>query len=111
MSEVTSLIGTDGVKSEPDASYPITKMDRDGKVPIAEIEVRSHEQLRLSLGSYTATKPPKGFAMHLTPSPQDNDAINAQITRVPDESSDNYELVLHVANYDTTTVSVEIWEL
>lgn len=80
----------------------------DHKHPIGEIEVKPKEQPHMSLGNYSDEKPPKGFAVHVSPDP-DPEAIVTQVTRLEDGS--NYELVLHIANYGNRTVSAEVWRL
>lgn len=76
--------------------------------PLGEIEVRSKEQPHMSLGNFNDVNPPKGFAIHISPDP-DPEAIVTQITRLGED--DDYELVLHIANYGNKTVSAEVWEL
>lgn len=75
---------------------------------MANIEVRPTEQPHVSLGEYTSNETPIGFALYIEPDPEP-DAIVAQIMRV--DSTKNYELVLHVANYGNRTVNVEVWPL
>ena len=78
------------------------------KEPIGIIEVKEREQSHVSLGDYSASHPPKGFAIRITPDPEP-DAIVTQITRL--ENDKEYELVLHIANYGDRTVSAEVWQL
>lgn len=75
---------------------------------MVNIEVRPTEQPHVSLGDYTSNETPIGFALYIEPDPEP-DAIVAQIMRVG--SAKNYELVLHVANYGSRTVDVEVWPL
>jgi hypothetical protein len=72
---------------------------------IGEIEVRAQEQPHMSLGDYTAAHPPKGFSIHVHPEPEP-DTIVTQVTRLG--SDEEYELVLHIANYGSNTVSAQI---
>ena len=78
------------------------------KLLIGEIEVRSKEQPRMSLGKYTSENPPKGFAIHINPDPEP-DAIVTQIMRTGTDKK--YELVLHVANYGDKTICAEVWRM
>lgn len=98
------------LRSESEASHLIIKIDKtiESKQPIGEIEVKSKEQPHMSLGNYDATHPPKGFAIHTSPSPEP-EAIIMQITRLG--TKEKYELLLHIANYSNRTVSVEVWRL
>lgn len=98
------------LSSEEDASHLIVEEFRSAgaKRPVGEIEVRSKEQPHMSLGNYRATDPPKGFAIRIDPSP-DPEAIVTQITSLG--TKEEYELILHIANYGNRTVSAEIWQL
>jgi hypothetical protein len=80
----------------------------DDAYPISMIEVKSREQPHVSLGHFTDRNPPKGFAIHISPDPEP-DAIVTQVTRL--EDGEDYELVLHIANYGNKNVSAEIWRL
>jgi hypothetical protein len=77
---------------------------------IGEIEVRSREQTHIKLGEYTEKEHLKGFVIEFTPEPQDEDGIVANISRL-DKTNGIYELVLHIANYDTKTICAEIKQL
>jgi hypothetical protein len=74
---------------------------------INEIEVKSKEQPHVSLGNYIGTLP-KGFAVHVNPA-SSSDTIVTQVTRLG--IGDEYELVLHIANYSDQTISVGVWRL
>lgn len=76
--------------------------------PICKLIIEAHQQPHVSLGSFTADHPPKGFSIHINPDPEP-DAIVAQVTKLGSEWS--YELVLHVANYGNRAVKVEVWPL
>lgn len=98
------------LRLESESSHLITKMTEspNHKHPVGEIEVKPKEQPHMSLGNFISKKPPKGFAIHISPDP-DPEAIVTQVTRLGED--DNYELVLHIANYGNKTVSVEVWRL
>jgi hypothetical protein len=70
-------------------------------------EVQPRKQLRVSLGDFTADKPPLGFTLEVSPE-SISDSIVAQLTKLSAEY-DEYELILHVANYEDRTVSVEVF--
>lgn len=78
------------------------------KLPIAKMQVRAHGQPHISLGSFTANNPPKGFSIHITPDPEP-EAIVTQVTTLGGEKE--YELILHIANYSDKTVNAKIWPL
>lgn len=110
MSNIKTLAPLSSLRSEFEASHLIAvnrSIPRSGQL-IGEIEVKSKEQPHISLGDYSATHPPKGFAIHITPDPEP-DTIVTQVTRLGDDSK--YELVLHIANYGNMTVGVEVWQL
>ena len=98
------------LRSESEASHLMIKVVKamDNKHPIGEIEVKSKEQPHMSLGNFSDVNPPKGFAIHISPDP-DPEAIVTQVMRLGED--DNYELVLHIANYGNKTVSVEVWSI
>jgi hypothetical protein len=97
------------LRSESDASHlMLTDVDTKEKTPIAEIEVSSKEQPHISLGNYTSANPPKGFAIHISPEPE-TETIVTQITRLGED--EEYELVLHIANYGSKAISAEVWQL
>lgn len=98
------------LRSESEASHLIKTVSKaiDDKHPIGEIEVQPREQPHMSLGNFTNANPPKGFAVHITPDPEP-DTIVTQVTRLGED--ENYELVLHIANYGNKMVSAEVWEL
>jgi hypothetical protein len=97
------------LRSESDASHLITtEFEKAKHTPIGEIEVKSKEQPHISLGNYVASRPPKGFAIHISPDPEP-ETIVTQITSLG--TKEKYELVLHVANYGSKTVSIEVWRL
>lgn len=78
------------------------------KTPIAEIEVNSKEQPHISLGNYAADNHPKGFAIYISPEPE-AETVVTQITSLGTE--EDYELVLHIANYGSESISAEVWRL
>lgn len=98
------------LRSESEASHLMTTVSKalNDKHPIGEIEVKSKEQPHISLGNFTNAHPPKGFAIHISPDPEP-EAIVTQVTRLGED--DNYELVLHIANYGNKTISAEVWQL
>ena len=98
------------VKKLVDANY-LLKSAKDSRGSlIGEIEVRSREQTHLKLGVYTEKEHLKGFVIEFTPEPQDEDGIVANISRL-DKANGVYELILHIANYDTKTICAEIKQL
>lgn len=80
----------------------------DNRYPLGEIEVRPKEQPHMSLGNFNNISPPKGFTIHISPDPEPDDIVT-QVTRLGED--DNYELVLHIANYGNKTVSAEVWQM
>lgn len=100
------------LRSESETFFLINtdeKITKDAQL-IGEIEVRPEEQPHISLGNYnyTSSTQPKGFFIKINPNPE-TDSIVTQITRLG--ASERYELVLHIANYGSTTISAEVWRL
>lgn len=98
------------LRSESEASHLIVKGPNPPKGAhlIGEIEVRSKEQPHMSLGNFNSMNPPKGFTIHISPD-SDPDDIVTQVTRLGED--DDYELVLHIANYGNKTVSAEVRQM
>lgn len=78
--------------------------------PLGEVEVKPGEQSHISLGDFHKFNPQRNFYVHLNPTPQDEDAIVTQMTQLM-TSENQYELVLHIANYDRKTICAEVWQL
>jgi hypothetical protein len=100
-------------KDDPDASDGIHLAsgrisDRAGKL-IGELTVKPQDQGRLLLGDYTAVHNLKGFSIQLTPKPDPDNAVVAQIANAG--TPRHYKLLLHVINYGTKTVTATIWQL
>jgi hypothetical protein len=94
-------------RNELDASHLLfPHEDRYASDPIGEIEVKSCDQGHMSLGNFGKSNTPKGYAVQIAPY-SESDAIATQITSLG--TDENYELVIHVANYGDKTVSVEVW--
>lgn len=77
--------------------------------PLQKVEVKPHEQQRVSLGSYAADKNPKGFSVGFVPSPDIDDSVATHITTL--ERSGRYTLFLHVANYGDKNITASIWKM
>jgi hypothetical protein len=104
----------DSDKEPPDMDVAnVTSLIKDDSVhdtePTNEIKVRPQEQQRISLGSFTATKPPKGFSVGFAPNPDPAGSVVTEITSLGSDSK--YELVLHLANYGNKTVTAKVWQL
>jgi hypothetical protein len=98
---------TEKLKTKSQASHRARSANPE-KTPIGKVEVKAHDQPRISLGNFTANNPPRGFSIHITPDP-DPEAIVTQVTTLG--SDKEYELVLHIANYGNKTVNAKIWPL
>lgn len=73
---------------------------------IGEMAVGPGEQTRILLGRFKEENPSLGYAIHITPDPEE-DAIATTVTRI-EVGDDMYGLVLHIANYGTQQVQAEI---
>ncbi len=83
-------------------SYVFTKY-------VGELSVKPEEQPRISLGVFGADHPAKGFSVELTPLPDPEESIVADVLYVG--SPKRYELLLHVANYGDKTVRATVWQM
>lgn len=106
----TSAVPVTNLRSESEASRPVTTFTGAplDKHPIGEIEVKAKEQPRMSLGNFSDTNPPKGFAIYITPEPEPGDIVT-QVTQIGGDK--HCEMVLHIANYGNKTVCAEVWQL
>jgi hypothetical protein len=77
--------------------------------PIAEIEVKPNEQPHMSLGSFTDGNLPKGYVIELSPDPEPPESVVTQIMQVG--THENFDLILHIANYGNRTISAEVHQL
>jgi len=102
---------SEGGSSSPEASDLLKKyISKNHSELVGEIEVRPNEQTHMSLGTFQENNHPKGFTIEPLPAPPEDDAIVARIVRLH-QADTEYELVLHVANYSSATIDVEIREL
>ena len=85
-----------------------TPRHRQAKL-ITENGVKIGEQQRITLGSFTAASPPKGFSIELTPDPNPVGSVVTEVTSLG--TSKRYKLVLLIANYGTKAVTAKIWQL
>jgi hypothetical protein len=76
---------------------------------IEKIEINPNEQRRISLGSFTEYKPPRGFSIELSPDPNPAGSVLTEVTSLG--TSKRYKLVLHIANFGTKTVNATVWKL
>lgn len=102
-----SATSTEKLKAKKQVSHRARSANPE-KAPIGKVEVKAHDQPRISLGNFTANHPPKGFSIHITPDPEP-EAIVTQVTTLG--SDKEYELILHIANYGNKTVNAKIWPL
>lgn len=96
-------------RSELDASHLLFQHEHHylGK-SVGEVEIKSCDQVHMSLGNLNKTNTPKGYSVQITPNPE-SDTIVTQMTSLG--TDEEYELVLHIANYGDKTVSVEVWQV
>lgn len=95
-----------------DASHLIEDAkNAKGYRPIAIIEVKPREDSKISLGTFSKTEPPVGFAVEVYPEPDPEGSLTTKIVSVLKEKSERYELMLLLDNYGIKTVTVEVSEL
>jgi len=97
------------LRKELEASRLLRESNQKQKLPIAVLEIQPQDQAHISLGEYTLDRPPIGFSIEVTPDYEPDDVV-AQITRLG-AAFDEYELILHVANYRDNLVSIEVFQL
>ncbi|HTE22489.1 MAG TPA: hypothetical protein VK674_05620 [Candidatus Limnocylindria bacterium] len=79
------------------------------ETPFRLIKILPNGQERISLGTYSANKPPKGFKVTLSPEPDLADSVVTAMTSLGSRS--NYELILHVSNFGGRAATAKVWEL
>lgn len=94
---------------ELEASQHLKEGKNDNSAPIAMLEIQPLGQEHISLGEYTNDRPPIGFSIEVTPSFEPDDVV-AQITSLS-AKFDEFELVLHIANYSDKAIVVEVHQL
>lgn len=76
---------------------------------VGKLKVHPYEQPTLTLGNYCQDYPAKGFVVQLKPTPIPTKSVLTRVTC--QDIDDGYDLILHVANYGTKPVSVEVWQM
>jgi hypothetical protein len=77
--------------------------------PINKLEVKPQERQHISLGNFTAAKPPIGFSVGVAPDPDPVGSVMSEIESLG--TPDSYELILHLVNYSDATVTARVWQL
>lgn len=96
-------------RSELDASYLLFRHESHHEnKPVGEVEIRPCDQVHMSLSIFDRASIPKGYSVQIIPRIE-SDAIVMQITSLG--TDEEYELILHVANYGDKTVSAEVWQI
>ncbi len=77
--------------------------------PIAVINVEPQAQENVSLGNFTSTSPPSGFAVQPG---EETDLGTPVVTQMVSQgTTNNYELVLRVMNHGSKTEHVKVWQM
>jgi hypothetical protein len=61
------------------------------------------------LGTYPEDKPPRGFAIVLTPDPSPAGSVVTEVANMGEAG--RHKLVLHIANYGDKAIEAEVWQL
>lgn len=77
--------------------------------PIAEVTVAPQAQQKISLGNFTPSSPPTGFAVQ--PGTETDQAGSVITELLSLGNTSHYELVLRIANNGTKTEQVKIWQM
>jgi hypothetical protein len=93
-----------------DASGLLSAMPADAASKLlGEITVKPQEQLRLTLGTFPVGQIPSGFSVELSPDPDPPNSIVSRITNL--EAEQQHELILHIANFGSKTVTAKVWQI
>jgi len=76
---------------------------------VGKLHVSPNQQLQLTLGTYNAERPQKGFSISLDPDPDPIGSVSTQVFVAGTPSRG--ELILNVANTGVHAVSAEVWQI
>lgn len=76
---------------------------------VGKLMVKPQEQSRMSLGIFSDSKPARGFSVEIDPAAEQDDSVVTEVVSV--ELGRRYELVLHVSNYGSKTIHVDVMRL
>jgi len=74
------------------------------------IEAQPRQQSRMSLGLFSDKTPPKGFCVVVHNDAAAPDSVTSRISQ-PFGSTGVYELMLHLTNFGSKKVEVEVWQM
>lgn len=80
-----------------DLSHLITSKSASKGKPLAEIEVKPKDQVRVLLGEFTDQNHPKGFSVEYATNPDPDNSMVSRVTSL--KSANRQKLILHIANY------------
>jgi len=95
-------------KSQKTKPKTNTSNSNNGRL-IGSVEVRPFNQSRILLGNFTQQKPPKGFAVELTPDPLPADSFTTEVLTSPNETG--YRLMMHLANHGNTAITASVYHM
>lgn len=92
------------------ATHLISDAPRNKQATLIEkLDVKPGAQRRVALGKFDKDNPAKGFSIELKPDSVPADSVVTQVSALG--TSNQYRLVMHIANYGTKTVSAEVRQL
>lgn len=79
---------------------------------VCEIQLKPHERSRISLGEFDLDNTFKGLSIEFAPDPDPDDSIVAHIVQVgPEQQTNKYTLLLHIANHGSKTVKATVSQI
>jgi hypothetical protein len=91
---------------------PITVRHTDSTIftkYVGRMHVAPQQQLQMSLGVFGADRPVRGFSIDLSPDPESDESVVAQILSVG--SDQRFELILNIANVGERAVTADVWQM
>lgn len=76
---------------------------------VGQLRAAPQQQIQMSLGVFGADRPVKGFSIDISPDPDVDESVVAQILSVG--SDKRYELILNIANFGDHAVTADVWQM
>jgi hypothetical protein len=90
-----------------DMSHLISDKKSAGQ-PLAEVEVKPKDQVRILLGEFTSSNQPRGFSVEYSPNPDPDNSMVSRVTSLESAGADSQKLILHIANYGSKGTKAKV---
>lgn len=90
-----------------DMSHLISDKKPSGE-PMAEVEVKPKDQVRILLGEFRSDNQPRGFSVEYSPNPEPHNSMVSRVTSLESTIADSQKLILHIANYGTKDTKAKV---